>query len=62
MRTIKKNSVQRLIGFEGFNKYGVRTEKAEFGGEPPLVIVSFARKRANGNRYSIYYKCIKHMF
>ncbi len=30
MRTIKKNSVQRLIGFEGFTKYGVRTEKAEF--------------------------------
>lgn len=30
MRRIRKNSVQRLIGFEGFNKYGVRTEKAEF--------------------------------
>ena len=30
MRTIKKNSVQRLIGFEDFTKYGVRTEKAEF--------------------------------
>lgn len=30
MRRIKKNSVQRLIGFEGFTKYGVRTEKAEF--------------------------------
>ena len=41
MRRIKKNSVQRMIGFEGFTKYGVRTEKAEFGGEPPLVIVAF---------------------
>ena len=30
MRRIKKNSVQRLIGFEDFTKYGVRTEKAEF--------------------------------
>ena len=49
MRTIKKNSVQRLIGFEGFTKYGVRTEKVEFGGEPPLVIVAFAL-RASGNQ------------
>ncbi len=49
MRRIKKNSVQRLIGFEGFTKYGVRTEKAEFGGEPPLVIVAFAL-RASGNQ------------
>ena len=62
MRTIKKNSIQRLIGFEGFTKYGVRTEKAEFGGEPPQVIVSFARKRASGNRCFIYYKCIRHTF
>lgn len=26
----KKNSVQKLIGFERFTKYGVRTDKAEF--------------------------------
>lgn len=26
----KKNSVQRLIGFERFTKYGVRTDKCEF--------------------------------
>ena len=26
----KKNSVQKLIDFERFTKYGVRTDKAEF--------------------------------
>lgn len=30
MRRIKKSSVQPLIGFESFTKYGVRTDKAEF--------------------------------
>jgi len=42
MRRIKKNSVQRLIGFEGFTKYGVRTEKAElvfFSVEPTNISV-----------------------
>lgn len=42
MRRIKKNSVQRLIGFEGFTKCGVRTEKAEsvfFAVEPTNISV-----------------------
>ena len=26
----KKNSVQRLIGFENFTKYGIKTDKSEF--------------------------------
>lgn len=26
----KKNSVQKLIGFENFTKYGVKTDKSEF--------------------------------
>ena len=42
MRRIRKNSVQRLIGFEGFAKYGVRTEKAElvfFAVEPTNISV-----------------------
>lgn len=40
--TKKKNSVQKLIGFENFTKYGVKTDKAEiafFSVEPTNISV-----------------------
>ena len=30
MKSKKKNSVQKLIGFEKFTKYGVKTDRSEF--------------------------------
>ena len=42
----KKNSVQKLIGFEMFTKYGIRTNKAElafFCAEPVNISVLSAR-------------------
>ena len=40
--TKKKNSVQKLIGFENFTKYGIKTDKAEiafFSVEPTNISV-----------------------